>query len=139
MLNSEFGCCGTCSISHGGNSHCPPKPSNGLLILLLISYTPAVTVGVPNLFSVVAGLTIASTVLLNPASVGRHLLRPSQVLFAASAFALYEAVQTIFSENMTLAHHNHERTDTPMNKQVMGDYSPIITEEDVWFGPGPVS
>jgi maltose O-acetyltransferase len=31
-------------------------------------------------------------------------------------------------------YHNHERTDIPMNKQGMGDYSPIIIEDDVWIG-----
>ncbi|MBA3613270.1 MAG: hypothetical protein H0W49_10245, partial [Nitrospirales bacterium] len=79
------------------------NPSNGLLILLLIFYAPAVTVGVPNVFSTVVALTLGLTVVLNPASLGRLLLRSSQVLFAAGAFVLFGAVQTVFSDNMTLA------------------------------------
>jgi len=79
------------------------KPSNGLLILLLIFYTPAVTVGIPNIFTVVAALTLASTILLTPASIGRLLIKPGPVLLAASVFVLYGAVQTILSDNMTLA------------------------------------
>lgn len=79
------------------------NPSNGLLILLLIFYAPAVTVGVPNVFSVVVAMTLGLTVVLNPASLGSLLLRSSQVLFAAGAFVLFGAIQTVFSENMTLA------------------------------------
>ncbi len=79
------------------------RPSNGLLILLLIFYTPAVTVGIPNIFTVVAALTLAATVLFNPASIGRLLFKPGPVLLAAGSFVLYGAVQTILSDNMTLA------------------------------------
>lgn len=79
------------------------NPSNGLLVLLLVFYTPAVTVGVPNIFSVVVALTLVLTVALNPASLGRLLLSSSQVLFAAGAFLLFGAVQTVLSDNMTLA------------------------------------
>jgi maltose O-acetyltransferase len=31
-------------------------------------------------------------------------------------------------------YHNYERIDIPMNKQGMGDYSPINIEDDVWIG-----
>ena len=31
-------------------------------------------------------------------------------------------------------YHNYERIDIPMNKQGMGDYSPVIIEDDVWIG-----
>lgn len=79
------------------------NPCNGLLILLLIFYTPAVTVGIPNIFTVVAALTLASTILLTPASIGRLLIKPGPVLLAALVFVLYGAVQTILSDNMTLA------------------------------------
>ncbi|WP_342350001.1 O-antigen ligase family protein [uncultured Nitrospira sp.] len=79
------------------------NPTNGLLVLLLVFYTPAVTVGVPNIFSVVVALTLGLTVVLNPASLGRLLLSSSQVLFTAMAFVLFGAVQMVLSDNMTLA------------------------------------
>ena len=79
------------------------RPSNGVLVLLLIFYTPAITVGIPNIFSVVAGLSLSATLMVNPGSFGKLLLRPTRVFIAAFAFVIYATLLTIFAENMGLA------------------------------------
>ena len=81
------------------------RPSNGVLVLLLIFYTPAITVGIPNIFSVVAGLSLSATLMVNPGSFGKLLLRPTRVFIAAFAFVIYATLLTIFAENMGLALH----------------------------------
>lgn len=79
------------------------NPSNGLLILLLIFYAPAITVGLPNIFTVTASLVLVRTVLMNPASLVGLLLRPSRVLLWAGVFVLFVTIQTMFSDNIMLA------------------------------------
>lgn len=79
------------------------NPSNGLLILLLIFYAPAITVGLPNIFTVTASLILVRTVLMNPALLAGLLLRPSRVLLWAGAFVLFLTIQTMFSDNIVLA------------------------------------
>lgn len=79
------------------------NPSNGLLVLILIFYTPAITVGLSNIFTVTASLVLARTVLMNPALLAGLLLRPSHVLLWAGVFVLFGTIQTMFSGNIMLA------------------------------------
>jgi hypothetical protein len=78
--------------------------SNGILVLLLIFYSPAITVGVPNIFAVTAGLLSFKLAFFDIPS-GRSKLHFNRVIYAAMAFVFFAGIMTIFAPNMDLALH----------------------------------
>jgi O-antigen ligase len=69
------------------------RVSNGFLVLLLILYTPAVSVGVPNVFTTSTLLLLAGY-LLRIVSERELYLQSSPILFMPVAFVLFSAATT---------------------------------------------
>jgi len=76
--------------------------SNGILVLLLIFYSPAITVGVPYIFSVTAGMVAFKFAFFDIPS-GRRKLLLNQVIYAAMAFLFFAGIMTMFTPNIEFA------------------------------------
>jgi hypothetical protein len=76
--------------------------TNGILVLLLIFYSPAIAVGLPYIFAVTAGL-VASKLAFFDIPSGRRQLRFNRIIYAAMAFVFFAGVMTIFAPNMDMA------------------------------------
>ena len=78
------------------------RTANGMLVLLLIFYSPATMIGVPSVFSVTAAITLAKIVLVDFAA-GRVRIAIAPVLYAASAYVLIATVMTWAAPDVSVA------------------------------------
>jgi hypothetical protein len=76
--------------------------NNGMLVLLLIFYTPAITVGLPSIFSVTAGIVVSKFVLVD-VLLRRSSIRLNTIIYAAAAFTAFATLMTMFAPKIDLA------------------------------------